>query len=76
MTQIVVTLEDNSNLSIIRAAINQLRGVKNIIVRRIEQNDSDTRVASRLHAAHLLAGSISLNRVDLDDDRTRYLLEK
>lgn len=76
MTQIVVTIEDNCNISLIKEAISQLRGVKNTIVRSIKHEETDALVASRLKAAHALAGSVSLKNIDLSDERTRYLLDK
>lgn len=76
MTQIVVTLEDGSNLSIIQSAISLIRGVKNTMVTHVETNPSSAKTEKRLKAFDKLAGSVSMDMVDTDDPRTNYLLSK
>lgn len=77
MTQILVTLEEGSNFPIIDNAIKMIKGVRNTIVTHWEANNShQQRMLSRLEAFDRLAGSVSKNMVDMDDDRTKYLLSK
>ena len=76
MTQIVVTLEEGSNLSIIRSAINLIRGVKDTMVTHVEPNPVLSKTEKRLQAFDRLAGSISMDMIDTDDPRTKYLLNK
>ncbi len=76
MTQIVVTLEDESNLNIIRSAINLIRGVKDTFVKHVEANPTSSRLDKRLRAFDKLAGSVSMDMVDTEDPRTKYLLDK
>lgn len=76
MTQIVVTLEDGSNASLIQNAIEMIKGVRNAFVKKTERTRSDAVVSKRLLAFDKLAGSISLSDIDLTDERTKYLLSK
>lgn len=76
MTQIVVTLEEGSNLNIIRNAINLIRGVKNTMVKHIDAQSNSSKIDTRLKAFDKLAGSVSLDMIDTDDPRTKYLLSK
>ena len=76
MTQIVVTLEEDSNLNIIQSAINLIRGVKDTMVTHVEANPTSARVAKKLRAFDKLAGSVSMDMVDIEDPRTKYLLSK
>jgi len=76
MTQIVVTLEDGSNASIIRNAIKMIKGVKHTIVKKSEPLTHKSIVSQRLQAFDKLSGVISLSSIDLDDERTQYLLRK
>ncbi len=76
MTQIVVTLEDGSNLNVIRNAINLIRGVKNTVVTHVENKVTDNKSNKRLQAFDKLAGSVSLDMIDKEDPRTKYLLSK
>ncbi len=76
MPQIVVTLEDGSNLNIIRNAINLIRGVKNTVVTHVENKVTDNISKKRLQTFDKLAGSVSLDMVDTEDPRTKYLLSR
>lgn len=76
MTQIVVTLEDDSNMSIIRNTIKMIKGVKNAIITHIDTSHTDKIAAKKLQIFDQLAGSVSMNMIDIDDERTKYLLDK
>ena len=76
MTQIVVTLEDDSNTNIIRNAIDLIKGVKNTIITHVEPKKGSTKVTQRLQAFDRLAGSVYMNMIDTEDPRTKYLLSK
>lgn len=76
MTQIVVTLEEGSNLSIVRNAIKMIKGVKNAIVTQIDAEHPHKEDSSRMRLYDQLAGSISLKDIDMSDERTKYLLSR
>lgn len=76
MTQIVVTLEEGSNLSIIRSAINLIKGVKETMVTHVDSKQNISRTEKRLQVFDRLAGSISKEMIDMDDPRTKYILSK
>ena len=76
MTQIVVTLEEGSNLSIIRSAINLIKGVKETMVTHVDSKQNLSKTEKRLQAFNRLAGSISKEMIDMNDPRTKYILSK
>lgn len=76
MTQIVVTLEEGTNLKIIRSAINLIKGVKETMVTHAESKPSMSKTGKRLQAFDKLAGSVSMDMIDSEDPRTQYLLSK
>lgn len=76
MTQIVVTLEEGSNSNIIRSAIGLIRGVKDAIITHGEPKKISAKVDRRLQAFDKLAGSVSMELIDTEDPRTKYLLSK
>ncbi len=76
MTQIVVTLEEGTNLNIIRSAINLIRGVKETMVTHVDGKPTSARTDKKLRAFDKLAGSVSMDMVDMNDPRTKYLLSK
>lgn len=76
MTQIVVTLEEGTDLNIIRSAINLIRGVKDTMITHVESKSTLSKTEKRLKAFDRLAGSVSMDMIDTDDPRTKYLLSK
>lgn len=76
MTQILVTLEEGTNPSLIRNAIEMIKGVRKTLVTKTEKNKYDSIVSKRLQAFDQLTGSISMSNIDLADERTQYLLNK
>lgn len=76
MTQIVVTLEEGSNLNIIKSAIDLIRGVKDTMVTHVDTKAGSNRIEKKLRAFDRLAGSVSMDMIDSDDPRTKYLLSK
>lgn len=76
MTQIVVTLEDNGNASLIKSAIAMIKGVRQVFVKKTDEAGEDSVVSERLKAFDALRGVVSLSELDLSDERTRYILGK
>ncbi len=76
MTQIVVTLEEGSNPNMIRSAIDLIKGVKDTVVAYVDTKATSKKTDVRLQAIDRLAGSISMDMIDTDDPRTKYLLSK
>lgn len=76
MTQIVVTLEDNGNPSLIKSAIAMIRGVRQVFVKNSEDSVEDSVVTNRLKAFDALKGVVSLSDLDLSDERIRYILRE
>lgn len=76
MTQIVVTLEEGTNFNIIRSAINLIKGVKDTAVTHIDEKSVLSTTEKRLRAFDKLAGSVSMDMIDTEDPRTKYLLRK
>lgn len=76
MTQIVVTLEEGSNLNIIKSAIDLIRGVKDTMVTHVDSKPVSNKIEKKLRAFDRLAGSVSMDMIDTEDPRTKYLLSK
>ena len=75
MTQIVVTLEEGTDTSLIRNAIRMIKGVKHTVVNSIGNTQTSTD-SPRQEAIEKLAGCISLSDIDTSDERSQYLLNK
>lgn len=76
MTQILVTLEDNGNPSLIQNAIAMIKGVRQVFIKKTTNIVEDQVVNQRLKAFDALSGIISISDLDMKDDRTNYILRK
>lgn len=69
MTQIVVTLEEGSNLSIIRSAINLIKGVKDTMVTHVDSKHTKSRTEKRLQAFDKVPLSIRKSFITMCDEK-------
>lgn len=76
MTQIVVTLEEGSDTSLIRNTIKMIKGVKNTLVKKSAAKDTDSLSQSKLHAFDQLAGILTISDIDESDEKAQSLLRK
>ncbi len=75
MTQFVVTLENNANTSLLRHMIENMKGVLNVVVSKSSKGiDEDTK--QWIDKMNNLGDSIDSSILDMNDDRTKYILGK
>lgn len=75
MTQFVVTLENNANTSLLRRMIENMKGVLNVSVSR-SSKDVDEETKQWIDKMNYLGNSIDSSILDMNDDRTKYILGK
>ncbi len=75
MTQFVVTLENNANTSLLRRMIENMKGVLNVSVSR-SSKDVDEETKQWIDKMNYLGDSIDSSILDMNDDRTKYILGK
>lgn len=80
MTQIIVTIEDNSPVALIKKAISLLRGVKRVVVQKVPEEvmtsmDDLSDVSDEIRSLIGVASSISENDIS-NDDKLAYILSK
>ena len=75
MTQILVTLDNNADASLLRRMIENMKGVIATSVQSIKMadNDNDEEWISNLHA---IKRSINPDLIDMNDERTKYIMSK
>lgn len=75
MTQIVVTLENDADTTLLRRMIENMKGVMQTSIRSVKNNDIEEADAwmKKLHA---IKQSIDPSVIDMSDDRTRYIMSK
>jgi len=76
MTQIVVTLEKGANSSLLRRMIENMRGVLNVSVQHKTDRMAPNASEDWIKKLQDLKQSIDVTVIDMDDDRTRYIMSK
>ncbi|MDE6022791.1 MAG: hypothetical protein K2G13_04735 [Muribaculaceae bacterium] len=75
MTQIVVTLENDADTTLLRRMIENMKGVMQTSIRSVKNKDIEEADAwmKKLHA---IKRSIDPSMIDMSDERTRYIMSK
>lgn len=75
MTQIVVTLENDADTTLLRRMIENMKGVMQTSIRSVKNKDIEEADAwmKKLHA---IKQSIDPSVIDMSDDRTKYIMSK
>ena len=75
MTQILVTLDNNADTSLLRRMIENMKGVLATSVQTIKKPESEE-VEEWLNNLHEIKRSINADLIDMTDERTRYIMSK
>lgn len=76
MTQIVVTLEQGANSSLLRRMIENMKGVVKASVTTIHEEKLDKEKSDWIKNMSTLSDTFDSSLIDMDDDRTRYIMSK
>lgn len=78
MTQIVVTLENGADSSLLQRMIENMKGVLSASVRTKPSDNAvfNDNNAERIAKMKNLSNRIDSSVVDMSDDRTRYIMSK
>lgn len=72
MTQIVVTLEKDADSKLLRRMIENMKGVLKASVKRVEKAEKE----GWMDKLHSIKETIDPSLIDMNDERTRYILRK
>ena len=75
MTQILVTLDNHADVSLLRRMIENMKGVLATSVQTIKKSEHEE-VEEWLNNLHEIKHSINPDLIDMDDERTRYIMSK
>lgn len=76
MTEIIVTIENGADSSLLSKMIENMKGVLKVSVRRNAQKDRKENSEEWIRKMTQLSNSIDSSIVDMSDERTRYLMSK
>ena len=73
MTQILVTIDNNADASLLRRMIENMKGVIATSVQSIKKTDDAEEWINNLHA---IKSKINPDLIDMNDERTKYIMSK
>lgn len=76
MTEIIVTIENGADSSLLSRMIENMKGVVKVSVRRNTPKDRKENAEEWIRKMTQLSNSIDSSIVDMSDERTRYLMSK
>lgn len=76
MTEIIVRLSDNADTSFLKRAIENMRGVFSASIRESNENETALERNDWLERLHRLKQEINPDVIDMNDERTRYIMSK
>lgn len=75
MTQILVTLDNNADASLLRRMIENMKGVIATSVQSIKKADNED-AEEWISNIRAIKRSIDPNLIDMNDERTKYIMSK
>lgn len=75
MTQILVTLDNNADASLLRRMIENMKGVIATSVQSIKRADNEN-AEEWISNIRAIKRSIDPNLIDMNDERTKYIMSK
>lgn len=76
MTQIVVTLENGADSTLLRRMIENMKGVLRTRIEKPADRANPSESDAWLEKLHSIKRSIDPTVIDMDDERTKYLMSK
>ena len=76
MTEIIVKLTPAADTTLLKKAIENMKGVFSASIREIRGKDIEEEGSEWLEKLHRLKNTINPDVIDMDDDRTRYIVSK
>lgn len=73
MTQIVVTLENDADENLLRHMIENMKGV---LKTSVKANNDNKTTGEWIHKMKELSETIDKSYIDMNDERTRYIMSK
>ncbi|MDE7413274.1 MAG: hypothetical protein K2N05_05740 [Muribaculaceae bacterium] len=75
MTQIVVTLDKDADSKLLRRMIENMKGVLKASIKKEDKMD-DEKTEAWISKMKALSNSIDSSIIDMNDERTKYIMEK
>lgn len=76
MTQIVVTIAQDADTGLLQRMIENLKGVVTTSLEKRETSSREKEHLEWMKKIDELAGSLDPSYIDMDDERTRYILRR
>lgn len=76
MTQIIVTLENGADSNLLQRMIANMKGVLHTSLKNKTLSKENSKTEQWIEEMRNLSNSVDSSAIDMNDDRTRYLMSK
>lgn len=76
MTQIVVTLESGADSNLLKRMIKNMKGVLDASIEKSIEPTSQSKSDAWLEKLHSIKRDIDPSKIDMNDERTKYIMSK
>ena len=76
MRQLTLTLTKDADIDIINRILENIKGIENISYSESFKKDNKRKAQNLINKIREIRDEIDLDKIDLDDERTKYLLSK
>ena len=76
MTQMTVWLDNDANPAVIKKVLQNMKGVMKISLQKKKTKKEDAKAQKWINDLHRLVNNVDRSVIDMNDERTRYILSK
>ena len=76
MTQMTVWLDNDANPAVIKKVLQNMKGVMKISLHKGENKKEEIKVQEWINELHRLVNNVDRSVIDMNDERTRYIMSK
>lgn len=76
MTQMTVWLDNDANPAVIKKVLQNMKGVMKISLQKDKHKKEDVKAQEWINELHRLVNNVDRTVIDMNDERTRYILSK
>ena len=76
MTQMTVWLDNDANPAVIKKVLQNMKGVMKVSLRKGKNKKEEVKAQEWINELHRLVDNVDRSVIDMNDERTRYIMSK
>lgn len=76
MTQMTVWLDNDANPAVIKKVLQNMKGVMKISLKKDKDKKEEIKTQEWINDLHRLVNNVDRSVIDMNDERTRYIMSK